>query len=43
MTTAVRNLPFPEEVAALAGASIDYFTRLERGKETRLSPSVTER
>jgi len=31
-----------EEVAALAGVSIDYYTRLERGKETRPSPSVTD-
>ena len=29
-----------EEVAALAGVSIDYYTRLERGKETRPSPAV---
>jgi transcriptional regulator with XRE-family HTH domain len=31
-----------EEVAALAGVSIDYYNRLERGKETRPSPSVTD-
>ncbi|MFI6522306.1 helix-turn-helix transcriptional regulator [Spirillospora sp. NPDC050679] len=31
-----------EEVAALAGVSIDYYVRLERGKETRPSPSVVE-
>ncbi|WP_075734326.1 helix-turn-helix domain-containing protein [Streptomyces acidiscabies] len=31
-----------EEVAALAGVSIDYYVRLERGKETRPSPSVIE-
>jgi transcriptional regulator with XRE-family HTH domain len=31
-----------EEVAALVGVSIDYYTRLERGKETRPSPSVTD-
>jgi transcriptional regulator with XRE-family HTH domain len=31
-----------EEVAALAGVSIDYYTRLERGKETRPSPAVTD-
>ncbi|WP_103890205.1 helix-turn-helix transcriptional regulator [Actinacidiphila yanglinensis] len=31
-----------EEVAALAGVSIDYYTRLERGKETRPSLSVVD-
>lgn len=31
-----------EEVAALAGVSIDYYVRLERGKETHPSPSVVE-
>ncbi|MFF4836683.1 helix-turn-helix transcriptional regulator [Streptomyces sp. NPDC001315] len=31
-----------EEVAALAGVSIDYYTRLERGKETRPSLAVVE-
>ena len=31
-----------EEVAALAGVSIDYYTRLERAKETRPSPAVTD-
>jgi transcriptional regulator with XRE-family HTH domain len=31
-----------EELAALAGVSIDYYTRLERGRETRPSPSVVE-
>jgi transcriptional regulator with XRE-family HTH domain len=31
-----------EEVAALAGVSIDYYTRLQRGKETRPSPAVTD-
>ncbi|ADI11447.1 transcriptional regulator, XRE family protein [Streptomyces bingchenggensis BCW-1] len=31
-----------EELAALAGVSIDYYTRLERGKETRPSPSVVD-
>ena len=31
-----------EEVAALAGVSIDYYTRLERGKETRPSPTVVD-
>jgi len=42
--TGVRRTPGlrREEVAALAGASIDYYTRLERGKETRPSPSVTD-
>ncbi|MFF2517211.1 helix-turn-helix transcriptional regulator [Streptomyces sp. NPDC058086] len=29
-----------EELATLAGVSIDYYTRLERGKETNPSPSV---
>jgi transcriptional regulator with XRE-family HTH domain len=31
-----------EEVAALAGVSIDYYTRLERGRETRPSPAVVD-
>ncbi|MFC5833954.1 helix-turn-helix transcriptional regulator [Nonomuraea insulae] len=31
-----------EELAALAGISIDYYVRLERGKETRPSPSVLD-
>ena len=31
-----------EEVAALAGVSNDYFTRLERGKETRPSPAIID-
>ncbi|MFB6440627.1 helix-turn-helix transcriptional regulator [Streptomyces sp. NPDC056411] len=31
-----------EEVATLAGISIDYYVRLERGKETRPSPSVLD-
>ncbi|MEU1623898.1 helix-turn-helix transcriptional regulator [Streptomyces sp. NPDC020096] len=31
-----------EELATLAGVSIDYYTRLERGKETRPSPAVIE-
>ncbi|MBS2535523.1 helix-turn-helix domain-containing protein [Catenulispora sp. NF23] len=31
-----------EELAALAGVSIDYYIRLERGKETRPSPAVVE-
>jgi transcriptional regulator with XRE-family HTH domain len=31
-----------EELAALAGVSIDYYIRLERGKETHPSPAVVE-
>ncbi|MER6535945.1 helix-turn-helix transcriptional regulator [Streptomyces sp. 900105755] len=31
-----------EELATLAGVSIDYYTRLERGRETRPSPSVVD-
>ena len=31
-----------EELAALAGVSIDYYIRLERGKETRPSPAVVD-
>jgi len=31
-----------EELATLAGVSIDYYTRLERGKEARPSPSVVD-
>jgi transcriptional regulator with XRE-family HTH domain len=31
-----------EELATLAGVSIDYYTRLERGKETRPSPVVVD-
>jgi transcriptional regulator with XRE-family HTH domain len=31
-----------EELAALAGVSIDYYVRLERGRETHPSPSVVE-
>lgn len=31
-----------EELAALAGVSIDYYTRLERGKETRPGPAVVD-
>lgn len=31
-----------EELATLAGISIDYYSRLERGKETRPSPSVVD-
>ncbi|GAB2539720.1 helix-turn-helix transcriptional regulator [Nocardia heshunensis] len=43
-TTGIRRTPGlrREEVAALAGVSIDYFTRLERGKETRPSPAVVD-
>jgi len=31
-----------EEVAVLSGISADYYTRLERGKETRPSPAVID-
>ncbi|WP_410611276.1 helix-turn-helix transcriptional regulator [Amycolatopsis sp. lyj-109] len=31
-----------EELATLAGISMDYYNRLERGKETRPSPSVVD-
>jgi transcriptional regulator with XRE-family HTH domain len=31
-----------EETATLAGVSIDYYTRLERGRETRPSPAVVD-
>ncbi|MER5435452.1 helix-turn-helix transcriptional regulator [Streptomyces sp. NPDC002588] len=31
-----------EELATLAGVSIDYYTRLERGRETNPSPSVVD-
>ncbi|WP_419998113.1 helix-turn-helix transcriptional regulator [Streptomyces boninensis] len=31
-----------EELATLTGVSIDYYTRLERGKETHPSPSVVD-
>ncbi|MFD9051857.1 helix-turn-helix transcriptional regulator [Streptomyces zaomyceticus] len=31
-----------EELATLAGISIDYYVRLERGKETRPSPAVLD-
>ena len=31
-----------EELAALAGVSIDYYIRLERGKESRPSPAVVD-
>ncbi|MGW5737474.1 MULTISPECIES: helix-turn-helix transcriptional regulator [Streptomyces] len=31
-----------EELATLAGVSVDYYTRLERGRETNPSPSVID-
>ncbi|MFQ3560200.1 helix-turn-helix transcriptional regulator [Streptomyces gramineus] len=31
-----------EELATLAGVSVDYYTRIERGKETRPSPAVVD-
>jgi transcriptional regulator with XRE-family HTH domain len=31
-----------EELATLAGVSIDYYTRLERGRETRPGPAVVD-
>jgi transcriptional regulator with XRE-family HTH domain len=31
-----------EELATLAGVSVDYYVRLERGKESRPSPSVVD-
>ncbi|MEV0749282.1 helix-turn-helix transcriptional regulator [Streptomyces sp. NBC_00184] len=31
-----------EELATVAGISIDYYTRIERGKETRPSPAVVD-
>ncbi|GGR73665.1 DNA-binding protein [Streptomyces aureoverticillatus] len=31
-----------EELAALAGVSVDYYTRLERGRETNPSPAVID-
>ncbi|MFD4689314.1 helix-turn-helix transcriptional regulator [Streptomyces sp. NPDC058463] len=31
-----------EELATIAGISIDYYTRIERGKETRPSPAVID-
>ncbi|MER7009390.1 helix-turn-helix transcriptional regulator [Dactylosporangium sp. NPDC000555] len=42
--TGVRRTPGlrREEVATLAGVSVDYYTRLERGKETRPSASVID-
>lgn len=40
--TGIRRTPGlrREELATLAGVSIDYYTRLERGRETRPSPAV---
>ncbi|MER5949854.1 helix-turn-helix transcriptional regulator [Streptomyces sp. NPDC001904] len=42
--TGVRRTPGlrREELATLAGISIDYYVRLERGKETRPSPAVLD-
>jgi transcriptional regulator with XRE-family HTH domain len=42
--TGVRRTPGlrREELATLAGVSIDYYTRLERGKETNPSPAVVD-
>ncbi|UWZ50731.1 helix-turn-helix domain-containing protein [Dactylosporangium aurantiacum] len=42
--TGVRRTPGlrREEVASLAGVSVDYYTRLERGRETRPSQSVVD-
>jgi transcriptional regulator with XRE-family HTH domain len=42
--TGVRRTPGlrREELATLAGVSIDYYTRLERGKETRPSQAVLD-
>jgi transcriptional regulator with XRE-family HTH domain len=31
-----------EEIATLAGVSIDYYTRIERGRETRPGPAVVD-
>ncbi|WP_369240258.1 helix-turn-helix transcriptional regulator [Streptomyces sp. R21] len=44
MGTGLRRTPGlrREELATLAGISIDYYVRLERGKETRPSPSVLD-
>ncbi|AQT79886.1 transcriptional regulator [Mycolicibacterium litorale] len=41
-TTGLRRVPGlrREEVAMLAGLSVDYYTRLEQGRETRPSPQV---
>ena len=42
--TGIRRTPGlrREELAALAGVSIDYYIRLERGKETRPGPAVVD-
>lgn len=42
--TGIRRTPGlrREELATLAGMSIDYYVRLERGKETRPSPAVLD-
>ena len=42
--TSVRRTPGlrREEVAILAGVSVDYYPRLERGKETNPSPAVVD-
>ena len=31
-----------EELATLSGISVDYYTRIERGRETRPSPAVVD-
>ncbi|MDJ1133896.1 helix-turn-helix transcriptional regulator [Streptomyces iconiensis] len=42
--TGIRRTPGlrREELATLAGVSVDYYTRLERGRESRPSPEVVE-
>ncbi|WP_416968090.1 helix-turn-helix transcriptional regulator [Streptomyces sp. 4F14] len=42
--TGVRRTPGlrREELATLSGISVDYYTRLERGRESRPSPSVVD-
>lgn len=42
--TGIRRTPGlrREELATLAGVSIDYYTRLERGRETRPGPAVVD-
>lgn len=44
MGTGLRRTPGlrREELATLAGVSVDYYTRLERGKETRPSPAIVD-
>ncbi|WP_324192759.1 helix-turn-helix transcriptional regulator [Nocardia transvalensis] len=44
-TAGVRRTPGlrREELATLAGVSVDYYIRLERGKETNPSPAVLQR